>query len=106
MGKNPNKKRKLVNITLEEAVKVIQLGEGFYESANYQLRTKTNEFDEKFAQLFYVSPSTGRENIAANFSDSENAVKLCLGNEYYRIFYRIIKYLEKRGFDLASADRE
>lgn len=93
-------KRNLVDITLEEAIKVIQLGEGYSKSMNYQLRRKTNPFGEKFAQLYYVYDN--EESIAANFSDTKDAVKLCDGNEYYRTYYRIIKFLEERGFDLES----
>ncbi|MBI2045118.1 hypothetical protein HYT23_03605 [Candidatus Pacearchaeota archaeon] len=69
---------------------------------NYLLRTRTNPFGEKFAQLFYVW--SNQEHVAANFSDDKNAVSLCHGNSYYRKHYRIIKYLEERGFDLADAD--
>tara|TARA_Y100000310_G_C20656646_1_gene802304 strand:+ start:629 stop:937 length:309 start_codon:yes stop_codon:yes gene_type:complete len=96
--------RKLVDITLEEAVEVMVLGEGFQEGAEYQLRVRTSAVGgKKFAQLFYVWDED--ESIAANFSDNKDAVSLCQGNKYYRTHYRIIKFLEGRGFDLATADQ-
>ncbi len=104
MGEKLNTKRKLVDITLDEALRVIEMGEGFHQNMNYQLRTRNNPFDERFAQLFYVW--NGEDHIAANFSDTKNAVILCDGNSYYRTHYRIVKYLEERGFDLASADKK
>ena len=104
MEEKQNHKKKLVDITLEEAVMVIHLGEGFCESESYQLRIKTNPFDEKFAQLFYVRNNI--EHVAANFSDTKDAVMLADGDSCYRTFYRIIRYLEGRGFDLVSADRQ
>ncbi len=94
--------RKLVDITLEEAVEVMKLGEGYHASASYQLRRKTNVQELDFAQLYYEYE--GEEHISANFSDSPNAVSLCHGNTYYRTMYRVVEYLESRGFDLASAD--
>jgi hypothetical protein len=103
MSDESNPKRSLVNITLDEAVKVLELGGGLHLNMNYQLRTKTNPFEEKFVQLFYVLDN--KEHIAANFSDTKNAVSLFDGNSYYRTHYRIVKYLEDRGFDLVSADK-
>ena len=103
MKKKSNPRRKLVNITLDEAVRVMELGEGLHQNMNYQLRTRVNALDEKFAQLFYVWD--GQEHIAANFSDTKNAVNLCHGNSYYRTQYRIIKYFEKRGFNLVAANK-
>ena len=102
MKKVLNSKRKLVDITLDEAIKVIELGEGLHENQEYQLRKKTNVQDIKFAQLFYVYDD--KEYISANFSDTKNAVKIIHGNSYYRTHYKIIKYLESQGFDLLSAD--
>lgn len=102
-----NIKRKLVDITLEEAVEVMKLGEGFDEGVNYQLRKGINPQNIQFAQLYYHWINEKRINeeiIAANFSDTKDAVILCHGNKYYRTHYRIIKYLEKRGFGLESAD--
>ena len=104
MAEKQEGKRKLVDITLEEAVRVLELGEGLHKDTNYQLRTRTNTFDETFAQLFYVFGE--EEHITANFSDLEDAVILVDGNSFYRTCYKIIKYLEERGFDLSSADRE
>jgi hypothetical protein len=99
-------KRSLVDITLEEAVEVLKLGEGFYEGIPYQLRINPlNRFpdkDRKFAQLYHVYKQ--EETIDVNFSDTKNAVHLCRGNEYYRTHYRIVKYLEKQGFDLEAAN--
>ncbi|MBD3310852.1 hypothetical protein GF351_06560 [Candidatus Woesearchaeota archaeon] len=103
MSNESNPKRSLVDITLDEAVRVLELGEGLHQNMNYQLRTKTNPLDEKFAQLYYVWDN--EEHISANFSDTKNAVSLCDGNSYYRTHYRIVKYLEERGFNLASADK-
>lgn len=100
-------KRSLVDITRDEAIEVLKLGEGFYEGNNYQLRVKPldhfTDKDRKFAQLYHVYKR--EEIIDVNFSDDENAVHLCQGNEYYRTHYRIIRYLEKQGFDLESADK-
>ncbi len=102
MGDESKSKRSLVDITLDEAVRVLELGEGIHQKMRYQLRTKSDPFDKPFAQLFYILDHG--EYIAVNFSDSKDAVKLCHGNLYYRTHYRIIKYLEGRGFDLVSAD--
>lgn len=100
-------KRSLADITRDEAIEVLKLGEGFYEGNNYQLRVKSldrfSDRDRKFAQLYHVYK--GEETIDVNFSDDENAVHLCQGNEYYRTYYRIVKYLEKQGFDLEAADQ-
>ncbi len=104
MDNQSNPQRKLIDITLDEAVRVLELGEGLHQNMNYRLRTKTNPFGEKFAQLFYVWDH--QEHITANFSDTKNAVRLCDGNLYYRTHYQIVKYLEERGFDLVSADRK
>ncbi len=102
MGRESNPGRKLVDITLDEAVQVIRLGEGHSENIRYKLRRKENPFRENFTQLFYKD-SKG-EVIAANFFDGKDAVTLCQGNSYYRTFYGIVKYLEKQGFDLESAN--
>ena len=109
MPEKDRSKRSLVDITLAEAVEVLRLGEGFYEGNNYQLRIKPlNHFfdkDRKFAQLYFVTAQSHEEVICVNFSDDKNAVHLCQGNEYYRTHYRIVKYLEGRGFDLETADK-
>ncbi len=94
--------RKLVDITLEEAVEVLKLGEGFQEGVEYQLRVKTSPQEVRFAQLFYVWDEDDR--IAANFSDQVDAVTLFEGNNYFRTFPRIVRYLDVRGFDLESLE--
>jgi len=108
MGDEDKPKRKLVDITLEEAIEVMRLGERYYHypRVTYQLRRKTNTLGITFAQLFCVfeEGEQKRELIAANFSDTENAVTLCQGAQHYRTYYRIIKFLESKGFDLESAD--
>jgi len=117
MGKKSKIKRSLVDITLSEAIQVMKLGEGYDEDMHYRLRKKENCQGLKFAQLYYVPDHKGtfcrlgpmcdhKETIAANFSDSKDAVTLWRGNEYYRTFYRITKYLEERGFDLESANKK
>lgn len=102
MGKKSKSNRSLVDITLEEAMRVMDLGEGFRENTIYKLRTKIDTFGEPFAQLYFIEDN--HEKIAANFSDDKNAVSLCQGNTYYRTIYRVVKYLEKRGFDLKKAN--
>ena len=91
-----------MDITLEEATIVANLGESYLEGHQPQLRKRPNPLGKEFAQLYYVYE--GRDIIIANFSDDRDAVILCVGNKYYRTFYRIIKYLEGQGFDLESAD--
>jgi hypothetical protein len=98
------KKRKLVDITLEEATEVLRLGEGFYAGNNYQIRKRNDIWGEPFAQLFFDYDN--QEHIAANFGDHKNAVSIFIGNTYYRTMYRIVKYLEKQGFDLESANKK
>ena len=98
----PNALRTLLDNTLEEAVEVMKLGENYDSRRNYQLRKRRNCQDIDFAQLFYLEGK--EEKIAANFSDTKNAVHLCQGNTYYRTMYSIIKYLGRRGFDLDSAE--
>ena len=104
-------KRKLVDITLDEAIHVLKLGEGHQSGLSYKLRVKNSSHnqDKKFAQLYYISQRIGEnkesEGISVNFSDDENAVVLCQGNKYYRTHYKIIKYLESKGFDLESANK-
>lgn len=99
-GENP--KRNLGDITLEEATVVAQLGEGHLGKVQLLLRVKADHLGCDFAQLYHVYEE--RDIIVANFSDTKDAVRLVVGNRYYRTFYRIIKYLEGRGFDLESAD--
>jgi len=100
-------KRKLVDITLEEAIEVLRFGEGYSERTQYSIRTKTIQ-DLTFRQLCSVDPAMrgtpAGETVVANFSDSKNAIRLHQGNEYYRTHFRIIKYLEGRGFDLEAAN--
>ena len=100
--------RKLVDITLDEAIQVLKFGEGYQKGVTYLLRKKINPFDKKFAQLYYRDKRPGEEEsdyISVNFSDDEDAVTLCEVNNYYRTHYRIIKYLEKQEFNLKSADK-
>ena len=102
MSKGESPKRSLVDITLEEATMVAGLGEGYLGDAEVLLRVKGDPLGKEFAQLYYIRD--GRDIIVANFFDTNDAVRLVVGNKYYRTFYRIIKYLEERGFDLESAD--
>ena len=102
MSEGENPKRKLVDITLEEAAMVAQLGEGYLGDVQVLLRVKEDPLGKEFAQLYYIHDE--RDIIVANFFDTKDAVRLVVGNKYYRTFYRIIKYLEGRGFDLESAD--
>ncbi|MBU2612423.1 MAG: hypothetical protein KKB62_01740 [Nanoarchaeota archaeon] len=103
--------KKLVDITLEEAINVLRLGEGYQKGVHYHLRVKNSVQDKgkKFAQLFYRHKGRRddeeRDYISVNFCDEENAVTLCEGNKYYRTHYRITKYLEGQGFNLKSADK-
>ena len=108
-SKPVTEKRKLLDITLEEAVEVLKLGEGYFEDTLYQLRVREGR-DKEFAQLYYeyddrVVEKKEIEVIVANFGDDENAVNLCKGNDYYRTMYRIVKFLEEQGFDLETANK-
>lgn len=102
MSERENPKRSLVDITLEEATMIAELGEGYLGDVQVQLRVKEDSLGKEFAQLYYIHD--GRDIIVANFFDTKDAVRLVVGDKYYRTFYRIIKYLEERGFDLESAD--
>lgn len=102
MSERENPKRSLVDITLEEATMVAQLGEGYLGKVQLLLRVQEDPGREDFAQLYYIHKES--EIIVANFSDDSHGVTLCVGDSCYKIFYRIIKYLEGRGFDLESAD--
>ena len=94
------------DITLEEAIEVLKLGEGYEKEQTYQLRRKKNFQQVEFSQLYYVYTPYGKnqpeEQICVNFSDEENSVSLCRGNHYFRTHYRITKYLEQQGFNLAE----
>jgi len=68
--------RKLVDITLDEAIQVLKFGEGYQKGVTYLLRKKINPFDKKFAQLYYRDKRPGEEEsdyISVNFSDDEDA---------------------------------
>jgi len=92
--------RKLVDITLDEAVEVLRLAEIHEESAEYELRLKVNARLGDFAQLSYELD--GDRHTAANFSDTENAVILYAGIGSFGTHHKIIRYLDERGFDLES----
>lgn len=102
MSERENHKRSLVDITLEEASMVAELGEGYLGDVQVRLRVIENPWGKGLTQLYYIQK--GRDIIVVNFYDTKDAVRLAVGNRCYRTFYRIIKYLEGRGFDLESAD--
>ena len=98
-------KRKLTDITLEEAVEVIRLADKYHQGVSYEITNKKDPFGDPFVQLYYLQ-SDGKhlsERISANFSHDKDSVSICEGNTFFRNHYKIIKYLENRGFDLASA---
>lgn len=104
-------KRRLVDITFDEAVEIVKLAEvfpgewraGLKEELKLERRKGGFSGEYPFAQLTY-NPEGHSSKVVVNFSDDKNAVSLYMGNRYYRTFYRIIRYLEQRGFDLKRAD--
>jgi hypothetical protein len=101
--------RKLVDITFEEAVEVARLGEVPIDPVWFEFRRERNKEDSSiidFSQVYHVKD--GDHISIVSFSDTPNAVKFGGNGEIisYKTMYRIIKYLERRGFDLEAADRE
>lgn len=97
-----NESRTLDNITLGEAITVLQLGRGHHPGMKYQLKKGRNPIGTNFARLFYFSDS--KEKTAAIFFDDSTGVELHEGISYFTTFYRIIQYLQKQDFNLRSAD--
>lgn len=100
------KKRKLVDITYEEAMTVSRFTRGHPSSIAsmasdwFNLRRKTDSSGIEYAQLIYFYD--GDERMLVSFSDTKDAI-LFSSYESYSTFYRVIKYLESRGFDLEAA---
>ncbi len=97
--------RKLVDITMEEIIQLLKLSEGWSSGLEYKMKIMNRSSmasPEKWVRVYYEWE--GEEHVVMNISDGENAISIYKGNTYYRTVYRVVKYLERRGFDLQAAD--
>lgn len=97
--------RKLIDITMDEVIQLLKLGEGWHPNTDYKMKVVGgNSFasPERWVRVYYEWAN--EEKIVMNISDSKNAISICIGNTYYRTIYRIVKYLQERGFDLEAAN--
>ena len=101
-------KRKLIDISMEEVIVILKLSEGWQQNTDYKMKVMYGSSD-----AFNVSPKQwirvyyeweGEERIVMNISDTKDAIDIISGNKYYRTIYRIVKYLQERGFDLDGAN--
>lgn len=101
-------KRKLIDISMEEVIVILKLSEGWQQNTDYKMKVMYGSSD-----AFNVSPKQwirvyyeweDEERIVMNISDTKDAIDIISGNRYYRTIYRIVKYLQNRGFDLDGAN--
>lgn len=97
--------RKLIDITIEEVIQLLRLSEGWHPNTDYKMKiVEGNSLAsrERWVRVYYEWDN--EEKIVMNISDTKNAISICSGNTYYRTIYRIVKYLQDRGFDLEAAN--
>lgn len=92
------------DITLEEAIEILKLGEGYLKThqGDYKLRRETKN-DYSWSEIYYTyQPEQGnpQEVRCASFTDNINSVTLFKGNKEFRTFLRIIRYLEQQNFKM------
>lgn len=103
------KLRKLSEITLEEAIDILKICKGFEEhrAKDYKLKIEKGFSEEgKRAKLHHFEDGSGADMLF----DESSGVIFCentsIVGDYYINYYRAIKYLEKKGFDLEDVNKK
>jgi len=95
-------KRNLLDITLEEVIEVLKLGDSWFSNIEYKIKKIKRDHAnidgvyEEWIRVYFERD--GEPHIIMNISHNKNVINLCKGNTFYRNIYRIVKYLEDRNF--------
>lgn len=97
--------RKLIDISIEEVIQLLKFSESYHPDTQYKMKIMTDtSFIEKRQWVRVYYEYDNEEKVVMNISDTKDAIIICQGNTYYRTIYRIVKYLQDRGFDLEAAN--
>ncbi len=108
---NHRNRRKLLDITLEEVIDILEICGYYYENKEYYLTVEEDKNScsmgkiRKWVRVNYICPSIPSFNpkIIMNITDNIHAIHFVEGEMNFRDHYKVIQYLDKQGFDLETA---
>ena len=104
--------RNILDITLSEAIQVLKITKPTSEIQNkkdYKLTPETFGSHKGADKLVVLSHTYLNDNIRDVIFNERGGVSVCENNRHMLFFidyYRIIKYLEKKGFDLEDINKK